>query len=365
MTSPMGAHGQGSKSQLANGRWRVAVTMADGTRRFRRARTEREADRALAELLEARAMDLDPTRQTLGDYLASWIEGLEGARNARLRPRTVEHYRLAVDKHIVPALGHLRLAALTARRIQAWIDANPAAPRTVAHHHAVLRRALNVAVRQRILPYNPALAVELPSVEGDVANPLTLAEARALLAATTDDRMGPLWRLALVTGLRAGELLGLAWDDLEGDRVTVRHQLQRLGGAWVRTPPKAARRVVTIALDAETAAVMEKHRRAMTRERTPDWPYHGLVFTDEHGRPYHQRAVGLAFHDACRLAGIAERRFHDLRHSSAHLLTDAGVAEDARMARLGHSTKAMARHYGGASEAQDREAADRLGAALG
>jgi integrase len=89
------------------------------------------------------------------------------------------------------------------------------------------------------------------------------------------------------------------------------------------------------------------------------------VFTDEHGRPYHQRAVGLAFHDACRLAGIAERRFHDLRHSSAHLLTDAGVAEDARMARLGHSTKAMARHYGGASEAQDREAADRLGAALG
>jgi integrase len=365
MTSPMGAHGQGSKSQLANGRWRVAVTMADGTRRFRRARTEREADRALAELLVARAMDLDPTRQTLGDYLASWIAGLEGARNARIRPRTLEHYRLVVERHIVPALGTLRLSALTARRIQSWIDADPGAPRTVHHHHAVLRRALNVAVRQRVLAYNPALAVELPPVAGDVARPLTVADARALLAATEHDRMGPLWRLALVTGLRAGELLGLAWDDLEGDRVTVRHQLQRLDGAWARTPPKAARRVVTIALDAETAAVMERHRRAMTLERTPDWPYHGLVFTDDRGRPYHQADVGKAFHAACKRAGIAERRFHDLRHSSAHLLADAGVAEDTRQARLGHSTTSMARHYSGASEAQDREAAERLGAALG
>jgi integrase len=89
-----------------------------------------------------------------------------------------------------------------------------------------------------------------------------------------------------------------------------------------------------------------------------------IVFSNA-GEPLHGAEVLKAWKAACRRAGVAERRFHDIRHTSAHLLTDAGVAKDTRKARLGHSTDRMAEHYGGASEAQDRIAADAIGRALG
>lgn len=425
----MGTHGSGTVQKLPNGRFRVAVTMPDGRRVWRRARTERQAERIRRELVEARELDLDPTRQTVAGYLRSWIGGLASARNARVRPRTLDHYELIVERHIIPALGALPLARLSGRRVQAWIDADPAAPRTVRHHHAVLRRALNVAVKQRLLAYNPANAVELPDLDADVARPLTLDEAHRLLEATRDDRLGVLWRLAMVTGLRQGELLGLSWEDLDlgdlrgsattgADRpgrgvgadhglrpgaggpsvggarpdggvrhdasITVRAQLQRLspdrGGddaGWALTPTKSARGVNRIAIDAETAAMLDAHRRRMAAERQPETRYFGLVFRTTEGTPYHGSEALKPFKRACVAAGLSSwvdekreritpnRRFHDLRHTSLTLLKDVGVAEDTRMARAGHSTTAMARHYGKASEAQDREAADRLGRALG
>jgi integrase len=373
--------GQGTIVPISGKRFRVAVTMADGRRVWRTAHSPREAERIRLALVEARELDLDPTRQTLADYLRSWIAGLRDAKVQRVRPRTLDHYAMIVEKHIIPKLGKVKLSAVTGRRIQAWIDADPAAPRTIRHHHAVLRRALNIAVRQHLLPWNPAAAVELPSVTGDHAQPLTIAEARALLEATKADWLGPLWRLALVTGMRSGELLGLSWDDLGPDSIEVRGQLLRRiddaeraaalaedrkpRGAWSLTAPKAARRVQRIALDPATIAVMEAHRRKMAEKRTASWRFHGLVFVTPEGEPYHATDVLKAFHAACAAAKIPERRFHDLRGTSATLLRADGVAEDTRMARLGHSTTTMARHYAQASEDQDRAAADGLGKALG
>ena len=344
-------------------RWRVAVTMADGRRVWRTARTPREAERIRRQLVEARELDLDPTRQTLAAYLRSWMTSMRDGH--RVRPRTLDHYGLVVERHIIPALGNLKLAAVTARRVQAWLDADHAAPRTVLHHRAVLRRALNVAVRQRLLAYNPALAVEIRRPTRDVASPLALDEARRLLEATRGDRLHALWRLALVTGLRQGELLGLAWDDVDGATITVRHQLQRLNGEWARTSTKAARKLTRVALDPATAAVLDEHRRRMAQERTPAWRYHGLVFVTPRGSPIHQSEALRLFHEACDRAGIPRRRFHDLRGSNATILRDLGVPEDDRMARLGHSTTTMARKYAAPSEAQDRIAAERLGEALG
>ena len=368
MRIPMREKGQGTgpfEITLPSGakRWRVAVTMADGRRVWRTARTPRAAERIRRDLVDARELDLDPTRQTLAAFLRSWMTSMRDGR--RVRPRTLEHYQLVVERHIIPALGKLTLAAVTTRRIQAWLDADPGAPRTVLHHRAVLRRALNVAMRQRLLAYNPALAVEIRRPTRDVASPLSLDEARKFLEATRGDRLHALWRLALVTGLRQGELLGLSWDDVDGATITVRHQLQRRDGEWVFTSTKAARKLARIALGSATAAALDEHRRKMVQERTPAWRYHGLVFVTPRGEPIHQSEALRLFHEACDHSGIPRRRFHDLRHSTAHLMTDAGVSQEARKARLGHSTDAMAEHYGGASEAQDRLAVVRLEEALG
>lgn len=389
---PMGGeHGQGTVVEVTTPsgrkRLRVVVTMPGGRRVWRTVRTPREAERVRRQLVEMREMELDPTRQTLSEYLRSWLAGLRSAHNQRIRPRTLDTYTIIVETHIIPGLdprgkrpddrtlppprGSVRLAAVSAQRIQAWVDADQSSPQTVRHHHAVLRRALNLAVRQRMLAYNPANAVELPEVEGGIARPLGVEEARKLLAATAADRLAALWRLALVTGLREGELLGLVWDDVDGSRLAVHAQLQRLsaerGGdanGWARTEPKAARGVTRIALDAETARVLAAHRVRQAGERTAAWRYFGMVFVNERGNPYHAADVRTLFADACKRAGIAGRRFHDLRHTSATLMREAGVAEDTRMARLGHSTTAMARHYGAASEAQDQAAVDTLAGRL-
>jgi integrase len=372
----MGTHGTGTVTpRQKDGRIRVAVTMPDGRRVWRSARTPAQAERLRRQLVEQRELDLDPSRLTLAGFLRSWIDGLRTARNARIRPRTMTHYEGIVENHVLgpdSPLARLTLTQLTPRRIQAWLDADPAAPRTVHHHHAVLRRALNVAVRQRILAYNPAMHVELPPVERDRSDPLTEAEVRRLLEVTRDDRLGPLWRLALATGLRQGELLGLAWDDIEGDQVTVTAQLQRLppdqGGdanGWARTPPKAARTVERVTIDPDTVAVLERHRTRQAAERRAGWRYFGLVFVTPEGDPYHPSTVLLAFRAACAKAGIRRRRFHDLRHTHNRLLKDAGVPEDVRMARMGHSTAAMSRKYGGSSDEMDRQAAAALGRKLG
>jgi integrase len=367
MRRPMGEHGHGTVAKLPDGRYRVAVTMPDGRRVWRRARTEREAERIRRQLVEARELDLDPSRQTLADFLRSWIAGLRGARNQRVRPRTLDHYEMIVERHIIPTLGAYSLARVDVRRIQAWLDADPLAARTVHHHHAVLRRALNVAVKQRLLAYNPASHVEIPEVDDDRSDPLTADEVRLLLETSKGTRLHALWRLALVTGLRQGELLGLAWDDVGTDAITVHTQLQRLppeqGGdvnGWALTRPKAARKVDTIAIDADTAEVLAEHRVRQAAERTPAWRYFGLVFVTEAGAPYHPSVILKAFRAACATAGIRRRRFHDLRHTNNRLLKDAGVEADVRMARHGHNTQEMDRRYGGASSVADRDAAERL-----
>jgi integrase len=103
----------------------------------------------------------------------------------------------------------------------------------------------------------------------------------------------------------------------------------------------------------------------MVEERAPGWRYFGHIFVTEQGEPPHNADVLRAFHAACDAAGIARRRFHDLRGSTATIMRDLGVPEDARMARLGHETTDMARHYGRASESRDRDAVESLAEALG
>lgn len=366
----MGEHGAGTIVPLANGRYRIAVTMADGKRVWRRARTERQAQRVRDGLVEMRERDLDPTRQTLAGWLRSWISSLRDAKRQRLAPRTLEHYAMIVELHIIPGLdpaGKLPLSKLTASKIQAWLDASEGSARSVHHRRAVLRLALNRAVNQRLLAYNPAAgkSIELPDATWHGQQPLTAAEARALLAASEGSRWHPLWRLAIVTGLRFGELMGLTWDDVDGQTVRVEAQMQRIGGQWVRRGTKSARQIERIEIGPKTAAVLEEHRARLAAERQPGWRYFGHVFIDENGEPYHHRTVLTAFHLACDAAGIDRRRFHDLRHGNNEIMKELDIPQDVRMARHGHSTTEMDVRYGRASQAQDRDAAERVEEAIG
>lgn len=363
----MGRHGMGSITTRKTGPpYQVSITLTGGKRVYRYAQTRKAAEKELAELVRLREADLDPSRQTVADFLRSWIVGLRDAKRQRVRPRTLEHYELIVERHIIPTLGKHRLPNLREHHVQQWLDEDAGSPRTVHHHRGVLRRALNVAVRRRLIERNPAVGIELPDATYTGARPLTVDEARAVLEATVDDRLHALWRLALDTGLRQSELLGLGWDDidLEKGTVTVTSQLQRIDRSWVRTATKAARDLNVLTIDPSTVDALLEHKRRMAAERTPQWEFYGLVFPSVHGQPLVNKVVLREWHAACDKAGIERRRFHDIRHSTSTLMRELNVPEDTRMARLGHSTTAMARRYGHASETQDRAASDALGRAL-
>jgi integrase len=255
------AYGDGTITKRSDGRLQVTVNVG-GKRRFamvpaRLVRTDpkaarRKAEELRRELVDKREAGIEPSSQTLAVFLRSWIDGLRDARRQRVRPRTLDHYALIVERHIIPGLGKHRLDRLSERHVQAWLDGDAGSPRTVHHHRAVLRRALNVAVRQRLVDRNVAVSVELPDVERFRGSPLTLDEARRLLSVTAGDRLSPLWWVAIDTGLRIGELLALGWNhvDLEAGTLRVEGQLQRRDGRWERTPPKAARSLDVVSLSA-------------------------------------------------------------------------------------------------------------------
>lgn len=369
----MGRHGDGGVTKRADGRLQVSITLTSGRRIYRTiprltdAKRQRElAERTRRELVGMREAELDPAGQTLADYLRSWLLSMASAHNARIRPNTLTFYRTIAERHLLPVLGAHRLENLRERHVQAWLDGLVMSPQYVSHCRSFLRRVLNVAYRERILARNPAIAVELPPIPRYRAKAMNATEARALLTATADDRLVALWRLALVTGLRVGELLALSWDDVDipGRTVTVTARLARLNGEWVRAETKAARELQTIAIDAGTAALLDTHKVRQAAERRPEWAYWGLVFVTPTGQPLDGHTVMVAFRDACDRAGIERRRVHDIRHGNATIMRDLGITSEVRKARHGHSTDEMDARYSRPSEAQDRAAVERFAEAL-
>lgn len=369
----VGAHGRGGVTRRRDGRLQVALTMTSGERVYRTIprmtdpKRQRElANRALRELVRLREAELDPAGQTLAEYLRWWLASVASATHRRIRPNTLAFYRIMAERHVIPTLGDVALVSLTERHVQSWLDGLTVSPQYVSHCRAFLRRVLNVAYRQRLIERNPAVGVELPRIPKYRAAPMTFDETKRLLGATVDDRLGALWRLAVVTGLRIGELTALTWDDLDlgAGFVSVTSRLAIQDGEWVRVPLKADRDLERMSIDAQTVRLLDAHRIRQAAGRTASWRYWGLVFTTTTGLPLDRRRTLEAFHEACDRAGIARRRVHDIRHSNSTQMRDLGIDREVRKARHGHSTDEMDARYSRASETQDRVAVERLAEAI-
>jgi integrase len=304
----------------------------------------------LRELLETRDAELVPAhRLTLAAYLRSWLADMNAS------PATIVAYRGAVENHIIPALGTITLDRLGPTACQRFLDGLEMAPATKAKTRAILRAALNTAVRRRKIARNPLDGTEPVRVPEHRAATLTAEQAGILIAGTKDDPWGPLWAVLLGSGLRISEALALTWDLFDGQSVKVLYQLARRDGKWVRVPNlKAGRSVDRVALPAFASA-------ALTSIKTADF---GLCFKLD-GQPIAEWQALDALHAAEKRLGLPKVGLHSLRHTSLTLLADAGVAEDVRQRRAGHSTTTMSRHYVHGAESQDRLAADELDKAIG
>lgn len=342
-------NGEGSIRQRADGRWEARVILGDGRRKSVYGETRKDVAAKLLPVLKAAADNLPvpSERNTVGAFLTDW---LENTAKPRVRASTFVGYEVAVRRHLMPQLGTLRLARLAPAdlaRCYAALGKAGLAPRTVRLCHAVLHKALADAARWDMVTRNVADLVDPPRAGRPETRVLSVADARRLLDAAAGDRLEALYVLALLTGLRAGELLGLRWTDLDLDRgeLTVRQQVQRVAGAWLTSEPKTERGRRTLGLPSRAVEALRGRRVRQAEERLragAAWQESGLVFTTEIGTPIERgNILRRSFRPLLERAGLPPMRFHDLRHTAATLLLADGENVKAVQERLGHAAASM------------------------
>jgi len=200
--------------------------------------------------------------------------------------------------------------------------------------------------------------------------PLAPDQVPTFLEAIRDHPLEVVFTLAIATGMRQGEILGLQWRDLDGSRLHVRHTLVRMNGGWWLGDPKTPQSRRTIELTDPTVTMLRAHRRRRAKHflrlghrLTAD----DLIFTDDSGMPLHGRHVTERnLRSLLRSAGLPEIRFHDLRHTSATLQLAVGASPKLVAEVLGHKDVGITlERYSHSQPAMQREAAERLDALLG
>jgi integrase len=376
--------GEGTVRQLADGTWwgqtslGYAVTYDENgrpvqRRRIRRSvrgRTRSEVLRKLGDLRAQGAGQRGAAGQTVATFLEDWLQ----RSRLRVRPSTWDRYADIVRVHILPELGKVRLERLTPDQVQRvclGVHERRRAPRTVAMVRAVLRSALNDAMRRRLIAHNAAEYVDLPRVVSHPVPAMTPIGAEAILAAMSGHRIAPLVEVALATGLRQGELLGLWWEDvdLDGTRLSVRWALQHVDGRLVRVEPKTRQSRRTLPLTPGAVAALRAQRQRQLEDRLragARWQSdEDFVFTTAVGSPVGAVELTRIFKRLLVAAGLPPMRWHDLRHGTASLLIAQGVDLRVVMEVLGHSTISLtANTYAHVSEALLGTARDALDRAL-
>lgn len=405
--------GQGEGSiyySESEGSWVAQVeagTTKSGARRYlRRYRpTKTAAKDALGELLRLQARNIDPAlaRQPIKKFLARWLEDVEDSR----APKTVAAYRADIN-HVVEHVGGVRLDKLTPRHVRDMLRSlhnEGLAPKTVLNVRTTLHTAIEQAVNDQVIDWNPVSVVDRPKVDRDDVTPLTPQQARDVLASLEGHYLYALYAVALAVGLRLGEALGLRWSDVDLDAgvLKVRLQLQRveldgLGRHYVLRDLKSKKSKADIPLPAFAVRALAAHRKEQAEQRLkagPGWVggccdecggRWDLVFTTPvvrckpedgedvgrlnqrrlPGRPVHPTTALNAFKEACEQVGAPPARFHDLRHTAATLLLAMGVPVAEVQEILRHSSIQVTKDIYGHLEVEHlRGATDKMDGLLG
>ncbi|MDQ3696220.1 MAG: site-specific integrase [Chloroflexota bacterium] len=325
--------------------------------------------RAAIQAVETGQVSADE-RLTVRAFVERWLSSIEGS----VRPATLRRYADLMRLHVLPTVGGVqlrRLAPLHVQELHALWREKGLSPTSCYHAHYILHRVLVQAARWRLITGNPCELVDAPRRGSPEMKTWDARQAAVALAAGDTTDLAALWRLALLCGLRRGELLGLRWDDIDLDRgsLAVRRTLSRgNGGTWElgQTKTTAGRR--SVALPASCVAALRAHRdrQGFERQRLGEvWEDHGFVFTNETGGPLHVNSLVVRYRRLIAAAGVPTIRFHDLRHTCATLLLAAGIHPKVVQERLGHSDISMTlNRYSHVMPGMQQQAADALDAAI-
>jgi integrase len=336
------ANGEGSVFKRADGRVVGVYEDTNGKTRYLTSKTmtKVEMKAAVRKKLEERDQGIvyDSENLTVERYMVDhWLPSIRD----KVRPGTYRPYESIVRLHINPTLGTTKLEKLTAmqleklyrQKLQEGLSA-----RRVKYIHVTIRKALKDAVRLQLLPRNVADAAQPLKASKAKIKPLTQGQMRTLLDTAKGDNLEALYVLAITTGMRQGELLGLQWKDIDLEAGTLTVNRSVYDGEV--NPPKTEAGNRTIKLSNMAVAALRQHRiDAATRsERISEW-----VFPNSKGDSiHHQNLHNRSWKPLLKRAGLPHStRFHDLRHSCISLLLSRGVPVHVVSHMAGHGNPAI------------------------
>jgi len=318
--------------------------------------TKKEAAKKLAELLHQldTGTFIRPDKITLAEFLEKW---LKDSVSMNVAPRTAEGYEHIVRQHLIPGLGGILLTQLKPENLQRYYAEKLAggrrdgkgglSARTVRHHHVTLHTALGVAVKMGLTGRNPADAVTPPRYQQHEFQVLTEADMFKVLEQAKSTPYYALYFLALFTGMRRSEILGLRWGDVDFifTQISVVRSLHHLrNGQFIFRQTKTAKSRRLIALSPAAALALNEHRKKQEiickhigKKLSDD----DLVFSQDEGGPLLPDSVTRAWVRMMDKLGLKGVRLHDLRHSHASQLLKQGIHPKIVQERLGHSSIAV------------------------
>lgn len=375
-----GAQGAGTIRLRKDGRWEARYTVGrdPGTgKQIQRSvygATQQEVRKKLAQLTTAldNGTYKEPCKMTVGQWLDIWTADYMGG----VKPSTAFLYGEQIRLYIKPALGAVKLEALNTHTIQGFYNGlsiereggKALSPKSVKNIHGILHKALQQAVAVGYIRFNPADACTLPRAEKKEISPLDEEQIATFLKAIEGHRHELLYKVALFTGMREGEVLGLMWDcvDFEKGTITIKRQLrreQKKGGAYYITTPKNGKpRTITPAPWVMKLLRSQKARQAEQQLKMGQlWENSGMVFTNETGGYLSYRTVYDCFKRIVAQMGTPSTRFHDLRHTFAVASLRAGDDIKTVQGNLGHHTAAFTLDvYAHVTEQMKKDSAQRM-----
>jgi integrase len=342
------SNGEGSIRKKKNGRWTATLTVghdAQGKQKrvYFAGKTQAEVRDALerAKADRGQGVLVENANLSFKAYFAQYLE----FKRTTVRYNTHRSLEYLGRVHITPRLGKLPLSKLTALNVQAFVTGlvrDGKGPHVVSGALRVLKMALRQAVRWELIGRNPADNVKAPKLEREEMKVWTREEASRFLRVTEGHRLYAVFYLALITGMRKGELVGLRWEEVNfaASSLTVKNNLIRMDGKLTLQPPKTASSRRVIHLPPDAIKVLEEHRTRQELERAAlgeVWQESGMVFTSEIGTMLDPSNLSGFFKRLITRAKVTEIRFHDLRHTCASLLFRHGVPAKVVSDRLGHA----------------------------
>ncbi len=292
----------------------------------------------------------DPAKMTVEEWFTIWINDY---MVNYLRPTTWDSYNTQIEKHIIPTIGHIKLDKLRTFHLQKLYNdklhggradgkKGGLAPKTVRYIHTVAHSALEQAVKERILEYNPAEAAIPPRKQRKEMKVFDTKQIKIFLKYAKETKYYAAYLLVLATGLRRGELLALRWEkdiDLKKRRLRVSRSLVRTNKGLIFQEPKTqlSRRVIDI--PDSVIEELELHKLRQDRIKSllgKAYSDHELVFCAEDGNPLQPRTLTRHFEKIIKQAGLPKIRFHDLRHTFVTSAIKVGIPLRSLQEIVGH-----------------------------